>query len=63
MTDLYEAQRIDDVIVSWVSPATGEPRRQQMTEDQAREWWAMASYPVQCTASFRPAPQKEAEHG
>lgn len=42
--------------VSWVSPATGEPRLQDMTEEQAREWWAMASYPVQCTATFKGIP-------
>jgi hypothetical protein len=42
-----------NVEVSWVSPTTGEPRRQIMTNEQAQEWWNMASYPVQCTASFR----------
>ena len=48
--------------ISWVSPSTGEPRRLEMTEDQAAEFWAAACYPVQCTARIRsisPAVQPE----
>ena len=46
-----------DVIVTWHSPDTNERREMQMTEEQAAEWWAMASYPVQCTATFKPVKQ------
>lgn len=39
--------------VEWTSPATGEQRKLTMTEEQAAEWWAAASYPVQCAARIK----------
>jgi len=43
---------MDIIKVSWNSPYDGELRTLFMTEEQAAEWWAAASYPVQCTARF-----------
>lgn len=39
--------------VEWISPTTGEQRKLTMTEEQAAEWWAAASYPVQCSARIK----------
>lgn len=46
-----------NILVRWVSPTTGEPREQLMDADMTAEWWAMASYPVQETASFTEVPE------
>lgn len=42
------------VEISWVTPSTGQRNVLRLTDDQAAQWWSMASQPLRETFAIRP---------